>query len=486
MMTRCDRWDGWLTGLAFAVVLCLAEGRHSLSSQEPSSLLLPVQEVRALEDDALPDPSVRSGLQPGQRPVLFDSKPVFDIQNPTVNGNYVCRYAYEPMILLFARNLDAGLTKLLERLDAEVDKHRSARLRVVAVFLPAQAGTMEKELLQLVSKKKLTRVNLAIAPPGTLRSYQLAEEANLTVLFYRGVARHGIGNIVANHAFRTGELKDGILSRILADVAPLCLPIDPDAEREALAALRDLEPIVTRDQVMTGKPVVAIRFQPNRERKATDGDLAHLKKLPHLRSVELSSQKITDAGLRHLAGLTRLEELNLNWNRGVTAAEVVRLVKDRPKFRRLELGGLKFRDDDLKDLRGLKHLRGLSLRGTLVTDRGLPQLESFRELRELSLMSTGAGDEGLKHLKALIALENLDLDRTAVTDAGVKQLAALRNLRSLQMAHTAITDAGLEHLQTLLNLERLELRGTRVTKEGVDRLKQRLPKVQVGFGPAPR
>ena len=49
---------------------------------------------------------------------------------------------------------------------------------------------------------------------------------------------------------------------------------------------------------------------------------------------------------------------------------------------------------------------------------------------------------------------------------------------------TKIGDAGLEHLYVLSNLKELNARGTQVTKAGLDRLKERLPDIRVGFGPA--
>ena len=36
------------------------------------------------------------------------------------------------------------------------------------------------------------------------------------------------------------------------------------------------------------------------------------------------------------------------------------------------------------------------------------------------------------------------------------------------------------------NLKELNARGTKVTKDGVDKLRQRLPELRVGFGPAPK
>jgi hypothetical protein len=73
-----------------------------------------------------------------------------------------------------------------------------------------------------------------------------------------------------------------------------------------------------------------------------------------------------------------------------------------------------------------------------------------------------------------------------VTDAGLEQLKALQNLRGLQVAFTTISDAGLVHLGALPNLKELNARGTKVTKAGVAKLKQRLPEIEVGFGPAPK
>jgi endonuclease YncB( thermonuclease family) len=259
---------------------------------------------------------------------------------------------------------------------------------------------------------------------------------------------------------------------------------ETEAERKALAALQEFEPRITVDRKKPGKPVVAIAFRANLG-KVTDNDLVHLKAFPDLRTVELPSKPITDAGLEQLAALPRLEELDLAWSK-VTAGGTARLVKGLTKLQRLGLSGVPLRDEDLAGLKGLTDLRDLSLRGSLVTDGGLEHLGPFTKLRALSLMSTGVSDVGLVHLKVLTDLEDLDLDRTSITDAGLKHLEVLTRLRRLQMAHTAVTDAGLEHLRVLSDLKSLNLRGTAVTREGVDKLKQILPQLQVGFGPAPR
>jgi len=125
---------------------------------------------------------------------------------------------------------------------------------------------------------------------------------------------------------------------------------DPESERKALAALREIDPIVKFDETKPGRFVVAVQFRPNAG-KVTDDDLVHLRAFPNLRSVDLTNkQLITDAGLAHLAGLTQLEELCLNGTK-VTAAAVVRFVKDRTKLQRLELRRVRLQDDDLADLK---------------------------------------------------------------------------------------------------------------------------------------
>ena len=82
----------------------------------------------------------------------------------------------------------------------------------------------------------------------------------------------------------------------------------------------------------------------------------------------------------------------------------------------------------------------------------------------MSLRESLITDRGLAHLKALPELEDLDLDATLITDAGLEHLRALR--------------AGLQYIETietLSNLEGLNTRRTKVTPEGLARLKQRLP-----------
>jgi hypothetical protein len=178
----------------------------------------------------------------------------------------------------------------------------------------------------------------------------------------------------------------------------------------------------------TGKRVIGVDLANNS--KVTDADLAHLKSLPALETLDLlGCEKIGDKGMGEIKSLTKLKELSLN--------------------------------------------------GTGVTDKGLAEISALKDLRKLDLQETRVGDAGLAHLKGLGQLEVLVLTETSVTDAGLADLSGLPKLKWLWLTNTRVTDKGLVHLKNLSNLEILNVIGTKVTGRGAADLKQSLPKLQV-------
>jgi len=136
-----------------------------------------------------------------------------------------------------------------------------------------------------------------------------------------------------------------------------------------------------------------------RLKEATDQDLAQLKKLTGLRTLDLTATHVTDAGLAHL-----------------------------------------------KELQGLLTL---DLLVTQVTDAGLAHLSQLKRLQTLQLGGTKVTDAGLAALTKLKGLQALYLDVTKVTDAGLAALTELKGLQTLPLAGTQVTDAGLAHLGDL-------------------------------------
>ncbi|PQO28702.1 hypothetical protein [Blastopirellula marina] len=130
-----------------------------------------------------------------------------------------------------------------------------------------------------------------------------------------------------------------------------------------------------------------------------DDMFASIAKIPHLRVLRLSGDKVKGAGLYHLAGMQKLEIL------------------------------------DLSD--------------TCTTDSGAQVLHRIKGLEEVGLRNTCISDAALSDLWRLKALKHLDLARTPITASGVQDLAKIRTLKSVNLNYTLVSgsDIGpLEHV----------------------------------------
>jgi len=174
-----------------------------------------------------------------------------------------------------------------------------------------------------------------------------------------------------------------------------------------------------------------------------------------------------------LAQLPDLEELNLG-NPAVTGADV-RALRGLPKLRGLSLMGAPAGDDALVVMKTLPALRILNIVGTKVTDAGLAHLRDLTALEYLGLKGTAVTDAGLAALTNLTGLEILNLADTNVTDAGLAHVGRLTGLKGLNIAGTKVSDAGLVQLKGIPKLTKLNVTGTAVTEQGVKDAKKFLP-----------
>lgn len=165
---------------------------------------------------------------------------------------------------------------------------------------------------------------------------------------------------------------------------------------------------------------------------AKDDDIANLKPMTAVKTVDLSGCNLTDAGLEHLKGLTQVDFLSLKRNSDIT-------------------------DAGIAHLKGLTRLQTLDLEGTKITDASL---------------------EIIKNMPQLV---KLNLNKTGVTDAGLAQLKSLTRLKQLQLNDTAVTDAGLEHVQQLGSLTELFIQDAKVSIAGSDKFRAARPGVQVNY-----
>ncbi len=160
-------------------------------------------------------------------------------------------------------------------------------------------------------------------------------------------------------------------------------------EEDAVVALKGLGGGMGLDE---DGSVVEIDFSGSR---ATDDDVAHLKRLPKLTIIYISTA-MGDGGMSHLEGLTGLISIDCTFNTKIT-------------------------DKGVAHLAGLVNLEDLSLADTQVTDEGLPHVAALTNLTGLTLATTAITDDGLQHLATLKKLQRLDVTKIAVThDAVVK------------------------------------------------------------------
>jgi hypothetical protein len=160
---------------------------------------------------ALAAEPLRSSIQPGEQITsIFEP---FNVTGPFAGDRHclVCENGANPVAMIFAREASDPLSRLLAKLDAATAAHREQELGAFAVFL-TEDEALAPRLKEIAQKQSLKHVILATDPPAGPAGFQVAPEADVTVVLYRQF------EVKANHAFRRGELNDAAIEKILADV----------------------------------------------------------------------------------------------------------------------------------------------------------------------------------------------------------------------------------------------------------------------------
>lgn len=116
-------------------------------------------------------------------------------------------------------------------------------------------------------------------------------------------------------------------------------------------------------------------------------------------------------------------------------------------------------------------------------DAGISSIRGLKHLRELSLHSNELTDNLFQTVSTLDGLEKLDLRCHQMTDAGIGTLNKLPQLRELSLVSRQITEAGLSFAKDLPRLEVLRILSPHVNTEVKERLQQALPKCNVWLSP---
>jgi hypothetical protein len=160
--------------------------------------------------------AVKSGPQAGTD--LSDCGPFHPVNvTGKAAGKKHCLYCENgdrPVVMIFAREPNAQLGKLLKKIDAACDKHSKDKLSSFVVFCTKdeEAETKAKKCAKDCDLKKVV---LSIDNPAGPEKYNVNEKADVTVVLY--VDR----SVKANHAFKKDEMKDKDVDAIVKDLSKI-------------------------------------------------------------------------------------------------------------------------------------------------------------------------------------------------------------------------------------------------------------------------
>ncbi|MEQ8787415.1 MAG: hypothetical protein RIC55_14015 [Pirellulaceae bacterium] len=154
---------------------------------------------------------VKSGLQTGEQ-ILAVFEPI------NITGEHagephclVCENGVSPVAMVFARQWNEPLTRLVKQLDAAAAKHREQEMGAFVVFLSDDAELPAK-LKAAAKNHQLKHVVLSTFDAAGPEGFEVSADADVTVVLYREFV------VKANHAFRRGELGEKHAAKVLADL----------------------------------------------------------------------------------------------------------------------------------------------------------------------------------------------------------------------------------------------------------------------------
>jgi hypothetical protein len=160
----------------------------------------------------------RSGPKAGQRPGPY----AFVMCTGEQRGKshcYICETADRPAVIVFARSLSEPLGKLAARLDKALADYKKNDLRAWVTLLHEDQSKIDPDVVKWAKKHAVRTVPVGVfEDPDGPPSYRLHRDADVTILL--SVKQ----KVVANFAFRAGELSDKKLAEVLETIPKIAGP----------------------------------------------------------------------------------------------------------------------------------------------------------------------------------------------------------------------------------------------------------------------
>jgi hypothetical protein len=161
--------------------------------------------------------AVTSGPQPGDKVGAFTVTKVTGNPDDGVDDGktlcYRCKMGQRPVVMIFARTADAGLAKLIEKLEEEIEEHSDSKLTAFVNMIGSDAEKLKTQAAEFATEHKIKRVALVVpedaenGPPD----FKIAPEADVTVICYKE------GTVKANHALAKDALCCETIDAIVED-----------------------------------------------------------------------------------------------------------------------------------------------------------------------------------------------------------------------------------------------------------------------------
>ncbi|MCC9599260.1 hypothetical protein LOC67_01715 [Stieleria sp. JC731] len=117
---------------------------------------------------------------------------------------YRCRYGSRPMVMVFARETEGEVGKLVKELDAAVAANEDSQLRGLVTMLGKDESSLKDSASKFASKTGAKHVPFVVATDHEAgpSSYKIAEDAAVTVV----VASDS--KVVASHSYKSTDKVD--------------------------------------------------------------------------------------------------------------------------------------------------------------------------------------------------------------------------------------------------------------------------------------
>lgn len=224
------------------------------------------------------------------------------------------------------------------------------------------------------------------------------------------------------------------------------------------------------------------------KRDMRDSDLAFLRELPNLQSLEFlagpnplseNGSSVTDACAESIGQVKNLRWLRINNGGNLTDRFIEGISQHLKELEFLNLGSDNLTDRSLQMLaEHCNNLKSMDLYSKQFTDQGVASLASAKQLQEIWLECPLLTQESVNALTELKDLRHLLITPPTITNEVVEKVAKLPELQILCLRNTPLSDEQFAMFANHPKLESIFANGRNLTTEKVLQVIATMPKME--------